>query len=197
MHTFQRTTAELVKGIVLALFGTAAVCFVSGVFGLPLWVQATFTVAAALGLTWLFVISESLRVEVSGSGTLRQFCCGRLRRQVTLPDCSIDIKSRPGKWASRGVNLFILYFTCAKPAGSFQLDCSPLGKEQFEQLCELVSRYSRPQGKPEKATGAEAGADEDDEIELSATSPATMPQSVTAQPTTLPVCGNSINSIQE
>lgn len=143
MTEFRRTAMETTKSIILTAFGGLFAFIITQVFGPPLWLVVLIVVVITGALLYLTVLAEDIRIEVTPEGTLNHYRLGRLVRDIPLSQYTASRSFRPGKGLSAGVNFFVLYFTPLSANGdTIKIDCSPLGKEQFQALCSCITGHT-------------------------------------------------------
>lgn len=141
MHVYGRTPAELVKGVFYSLGGGLVGLVIAGAAGWPLWARVALPLALILAVGLLLVAGEAMRVEVDEAGTLSVYQLGRLRHQFSLADCQLTLspkKDRRNLLSPPDRSILIFPNSGGK---ALRLDCSPLGKEQFTQLCQVLRAH--------------------------------------------------------
>jgi hypothetical protein len=141
MHTFQRTTASLIKGLALSLGGSAAAALLVYVFTDSFVALAAVGVVLCAALLYITLFSEAIRLEVEQS-TLRFFQRGKLRHEIDLAQHSARYVIRTKNGSTQRVNL---YFAPLAGGSELCLDCEPLGRKQFDALWALLEQHCEHQ----------------------------------------------------
>lgn len=143
MQIFERSRAELVKGVFYSLGGGLVGFVVAGVAGWPPVVLVLLPVACTLAVAWLLVFGEHIRVEVHDGGRMDFYRMGRLKKTLDLNNCSIRVSAGPGgKISPLSMRDFTVRFADRETGKSTKLDFAPLGREGFGQLQECLRAYS-------------------------------------------------------
>ncbi|MDL2273326.1 hypothetical protein LJC34_02070 [Oscillospiraceae bacterium OttesenSCG-928-G22] len=143
MRTFKRTTAHLMRGVFLALCAGFLAYLIASAFAETPLVSVGIPIAVLLLILYMTFISENIRFEAEGD-TLRYYKKNALVHTFHLPDCTVRpiIRSGIAIPPTHDIRL-VIRDPNVEGGRELRIDCTPLGKAQFDRLFELVEPRSR------------------------------------------------------